>query len=63
MQFGTAEITEGYDTADNPPDSIIENGGWVSMQIASLTENLVAFNAAYMLSPARIRRSPSICYC
>ncbi len=46
MGVGNALITEGYNTSDN----IIEEGGWVSMDIASLTENLVTFNGVYALT-------------
>jgi hypothetical protein len=46
MGVGNALITEGYSTSDN----IIEEGGWASMDIASLTENLVTFNGVYALT-------------
>ncbi len=46
MGVGNALITEGYDSTDN----IIEEGGWASMDIASLTENLVTFNGVYALT-------------
>ncbi len=46
MGVGNALITEGYNTSDN----IIEENGWASMDIASLTENLVTFNAVYALT-------------
>lgn len=46
MTFGNGAITEGFDSTDK----IIENGGWVSMQIVSLTQNLVTFNGVYAVT-------------
>jgi hypothetical protein len=50
MTMGNAFISESYDASKATPGKIVENQGWVSMQIVSLTDSLFWVNGVYALT-------------